>query len=431
MPFVKNQLSSTSTQAPMIDQTLAHGEGSFPRLPEITVNDIARQGGDRPSTSFLVYHQSKSGTDCPDGVMAAAIANWYLASPVIIPDWYRHKDEYEPTPDFGRYPFISGDRLCIVDFSYPAHWLRYWENKGVRIVLMDHHEPKFEELRQFPWAILSADDCGATLAWKHFAGVESIPQLLLHVQRRDTGKDGYYKGPPYSGEILKSRRINEALGEIRREFQGRPKRSLLISLMMTLRDTIEDPGRLGQLEAQGESLLDKRMAVCRIAVRRGILAKFPVPNGGPGDYVTTVVVQTSEAEDFCHSDIGSLALQEFEDDAPMALIVTSDGGCHLRSFGDFDTSPYARRYGGNGHINASGFSLPGSELRRLLEAWVVGRSQMAALEKARHGENMGEHELGLLSTALQSLPGAGKLDGDNFSPGPLLFKLFEGTDEST
>lgn len=111
---------------------------------------------------YVIYHQAKKDTDCPDGIMAAAVVVSHFERLPLLPDeWeligdvYRNKGEYEPEPDTEKYPFKKGDEVHIVDFSYPAHWLKHWEDKGVRLTVIDHHESKFGMLSGFTGAILA------------------------------------------------------------------------------------------------------------------------------------------------------------------------------------------------------------------------------------------------------------------------------------
>jgi hypothetical protein len=146
--------------------------------------------------NYIIYHEGKKGTPCPDGIMAAAIAKMAIPDAVLVGDSYRHESEYGDRPFVDGLPIIEqGDRLVIVDFSYPAAWLRYWESLGCQVTVIDHHAPKFPQLEGFSGAILDADECGATLTWKHFFPNRAQPEILRHVRRRDIGADGYYKAP--------------------------------------------------------------------------------------------------------------------------------------------------------------------------------------------------------------------------------------------
>lgn len=46
---------------------------------------------------YIIYHQVRPGTDCPDGIMAAAVTSMYLRLQgrdyELIGDSYRHADD--------------------------------------------------------------------------------------------------------------------------------------------------------------------------------------------------------------------------------------------------------------------------------------------------------------------------------------------------
>lgn len=196
----------------------------------------------------IIYHQVKTGIDCPDGIMAAAIAAMYLKeqgqSYQFIGDSYRHADDYGDKPDRD---FI-GENLIIVDFSYPVHWLKYWEAQGAKITIIDHHAPKFPMLSGFAGAVLDANECGATLTWKHFFRDRPIPGLLTHVRRRDIGADGYY-----DGLVPESEAINEGLSSIRSM-----AKSCNVSVIDTLINVLSDEFAVTQCQQEGILSINQR-----------------------------------------------------------------------------------------------------------------------------------------------------------------------------
>lgn len=292
--------------------------------------------------NHIIYHQVKEGVDCPDGIMAATIAARFFRSQnqahCLMGDSYRHAADYGEIPDR---QFSEGDRVVIVDFSYPAHWLRHWESQGVIVTVIDHHAPKFPMLEGFANAVLDANECGATLTWKYFFPDEPIPELLKHVRRRDIGADGYY-----DGLIPDSEAINEGLSKYRFDRKDLPDITRDLETLFVE----SQPSICQQLLELGQPEIEKRdrivNAVCDRAVFREI-AGYRVP-----------FVQTEAAEDRYASQIGNTLCKRFFQ-YPFAWILLSDGESNsLRSAAsgiNFDVSEIASQFGGGGHRNAAGF----------------------------------------------------------------------------
>jgi uncharacterized protein len=299
--------------------------------------------------NYIIYHEVKKGTACPDGIMAAAIAKMAIPDAVLVGDSYRHESEYGDRPYVDGLPIIEqGDRLVIVDFSYPSAWLHYWESLGCSLTVIDHHAPKFPQLEGFSGAILDADECGATLTWRHFFPDRPQPGILRHVRRRDIGADGYYAAPENCRD---SKAITAAMSSIR----GQKSDGILapsvakqieycqywISLPATGIKSIED------LRATGEGILKREeKKVAKIAAQA-----FPA---FLCDHLCGKV-QTSPETDRLASQIGNaiaLAHPEWQ----FAWIVSADGmGNSLRSSNGFDVSEVAQQMGGGGHRAAAGF----------------------------------------------------------------------------
>lgn len=291
---------------------------------------------------YIIYHQSSKTADCPDGIMSAAVAALAVGgNPEIMGDMYRHRDNYPEKPEPELYPFKAGDRITIVDFSYPSRWLRYWESQGVTVTVIDHHAEKFPQLKDFANAILDKYECGATLSWKHFFPNKELPLLLIEVRRRDIGRDGYYLG-----KVRHSEAINEGLATWRHSFRDRPKIDLVRSLGEILLEN--SPKVIEEFRVLGEDLLLERDRLTEYAAARVKLQELS------GYQVPFVVL--NEDEDRHYSHIGNhLALMH--PDHAFAWVQTSDGRSHLRSTGSplFSVQPIATANGGGGHPPASGF----------------------------------------------------------------------------
>lgn len=314
-------------------------------LPE-RLTDV-RPSFNRGHNIYIIYHQVKEGIDCPDGIMAAAIALMDMPDAILQGDVYRNITEYEQQPDPVRYPFKPGDSLCIVDFSYPEHWLRYWEEKGIKVVVIDHHAAKFPMLGNFENTILDADECGATLAWKAFSQIEPshpMPDLLVHVRRRDIGADGYYQGQTPDSEV-----ITEGLAAFRALFETAEVRAAALGALLL------DPDASTMMLNLGRPLIEERDRLVAQAAARATEADLNTPIGR----FRVPFVQLLPEEDQIESAVGNLlAKRQAEQPKPIlfAWIKTSDGTNSLRSIpGGSDVSVIATAMGGGGHPRAAGW----------------------------------------------------------------------------
>jgi hypothetical protein len=138
-------------------------------------------------------------------------------------------------------PYLTGIGLAILVAG---------QSQGVEVTVIDHHAPKFPELEGFANAILDADECGATLAWKHFFPGEAQPPILAHVRRRDIGADDYYKAPD---NCLESKQITAAMSWLRKEADSGNARFLIPWLEFGM-EQITELRKIGEeLQAQDEA----------------------------------------------------------------------------------------------------------------------------------------------------------------------------------
>ncbi|MGL5061363.1 MAG: hypothetical protein ACRC62_15425 [Microcoleus sp.] len=299
---------------------------------------------------YIIYHQVQPGIDCPDGIMAAAIASLRYPDAQIIGDCYKSEDEYGDRP-FGLPEFKTGDRLVIVDFSYPSAWLKYWENISVAVTLIDHHAPKFPMLAGFSGAILDADECGATLAWKTFFPDRPMPLILQHVRRRDIGSDGYYQADKNCRD---SKAITAKLAEMRHEVKTASANGSIRGVIRLCYSALEmDEIGIQLLQQSGDRILAKEEAIVAEVAATATESELCGHLCGK--------VQTTAETDRLTSQIGN-AIARAHPEWDFAWIVSADGtGNSLRSTG-FDVSAIAQQMGGGGHRAAAGFKTIGKVL---------------------------------------------------------------------
>ena len=281
---------------------------------------------------YIIYHQVKKGVDCPDGLMAASIAALACPKAELLGDWYNSDRNLLNT-------VTPRTEIIVVDFSYPAERLKAWESRGARITLIDHHAPMFPMLEGFSGAILDADECGATLTWKHFFPDKPQPPILAHVRRRDIGADGYYKAPE---NCLDSKAITAALS------YNRSKSDDPISYLQATLQLAD----LSELQKQGEAIAAKAESEAQAIALRAWKTYLPYPAGN-GKVQCWTVELANEDEDKLTSLIGAAVCQR-EGEGSICWIQGSGETDSLRSNG-VDISGYAKQLGGGGHAFAAGF----------------------------------------------------------------------------
>ena len=88
----------------------------------------------KASKNLIIYHQVKRGTDCPDGLASMHIARNALQAADILPHSYGE----EP-------PSVEGySNIYILDYSFKRDILQSWKDKGIELVILDHHKTAFE-----------------------------------------------------------------------------------------------------------------------------------------------------------------------------------------------------------------------------------------------------------------------------------------------
>jgi oligoribonuclease NrnB/cAMP/cGMP phosphodiesterase (DHH superfamily) len=94
----------------------------------------------------------------------------------------------EPVPEIR---WIEGDKLFIVDFSFPRHELLALANRlgEVNIQVFDHHRTAEKELEGLRFCHFDQKKCGATLTWNKLrpSPEDPIPKILEYIQDWDLG----------------------------------------------------------------------------------------------------------------------------------------------------------------------------------------------------------------------------------------------------
>ncbi len=211
--------------------------------------------------TVIIYHEVKKGVPCGDGFAAAWVAHKVYPEAEIIGCVYG-----DPLPD----EIDDGEKVIIVDFSFPSQLLESLADRSCKVTVIDHHKTAWENLKDLSACITQKFDmaeCGATLTWTHFLPHEPMPDFLLYVKDRDL----------WQHQLPMTHEIHAALGHIGRSF--------------ALYDAIEHLSTAQMQEAFGnlgtKLLEEKRSKVELIAARAEMYtistkdAKYTVPGQHP------------------------------------------------------------------------------------------------------------------------------------------------------
>lgn len=293
----------------------------------------------------IIYHQVKPGTDCPDGILSAYIAHRAMPASEIIPWCYQS----ENIPEVKK-----GDRLFIVDFSFPKVTLDAWALMDVEIVVLDHHESAWEALQGFTRGVLRFDmhKCGAMLTWEYFYPGKPAPALVRYAQDRDL----------WNFELPFSEEIHEAVSNMRYALTSS---SCLVASGLGVFDLYDkliampDDEFVAKLSPVGASLLEpKRQRIADVASRWDWHElsghKIPVVKLKPGE--------ERLASDVCAYLYRSMPQVDF---VACVSVDAKQERWSLRSDkhgNNFDVKAIAVSKGGGGHRNASGFVCASGEI---------------------------------------------------------------------
>jgi oligoribonuclease NrnB/cAMP/cGMP phosphodiesterase (DHH superfamily) len=252
--------------------------------------------------TLVLYH-----AECADGFGAA----WAL--------WKRYPacrflpvKHGEPPP-----PHLAGERIVIVDFSYPRPVLEALAKEAASLLVLDHHITAQQALADLPYAYFDQSRSGAVLAWQ-WAHDAPVPWLLEYIQ----DKDLWHWALPHSREI------SAALASHPFDF--------------ALWDSFEQK----ELEREGRAILRYENELVSKLAAHAVLVRF---EGAVVPAVQSAVLT---------SQIGERLSPSY----PFCIIWHDRNGRRyysMRSRQDgADVGAIASSFGGGGHTHAAGFSVP-------------------------------------------------------------------------
>lgn len=296
---------------------------------------------------MCIYHGN-----CADGFGAAWSVRHALGDKVEF-----HAGIYQESP-----PDVRGKYVILVDFSYPPEVLKEMLEDAYGILVIDHHKSMVERCKEFDWqskqgsyycdmsgwtdvnferyknsiwqdhcenigkaiyTYFDMDRSGAMMAWDFFNPGKRAPRLIEHIQDRDL----------WNFKLPYTREIQAALFSHPYDFD--------------VWDSLMDKP-VDNLRADGEAIERKHFKdiheFIAKAGHRMVIAGHEVPVlNAPYFYSSDAGHIMSEGEKFaaCYWDEG--------DKRVFSLRSANDG---------MDVSEIAQQFGGGGHKNAAGFSVP-------------------------------------------------------------------------
>lgn len=270
---------------------------------------------------YCYYHAG-----CPDG-FGAAWAVWRAWGPSGHFVARGHSDDLDAFAH-------EGDEVVFVDIAPTVEKAIELGEVAGKFVILDHHLTARDRFSDDPRLLPSLADrghlvrfdlahSGAVLAWNHFHPEEPVPALLAYVEDQDL----------WNWKLPESDAVNAVIGSYPRDFE---------SWGTLARRSWEDLAR------EGAPLLRAQ----RVDVEQALRFAHPVRVGD----------MRIEAVNALHhrSHIGHELSKRAAFGHPVGLAYRMCGSrvdVSIYSIGDVDVSAMARRYGGGGHRNASGFSL--------------------------------------------------------------------------
>lgn len=259
---------------------------------------------------LCIYHGN-----CADGFGAA----WVVRRALGEVDF--HAGVYQNPP-----PDVNGREVYIVDFSYKRPVLLEMAETAHTITVIDHHKTAADDLKMLPANVDSVFDMehsGAILTWDFFFGEAVPPQLLKHIEDRDLWRFAL-----------------DGTREIQANVFSHPYDFAVWDELMTR--------PVHELMAEGHAIERKHFKdineLLPVVTRRMNIGGYNVPVANlPYIHVSDAAHKLTIGEPFagCYWD------------TPKGRVFglrSTDAGV--------DVSEIAKQYGGGGHRNASGFTIP-------------------------------------------------------------------------
>ena len=273
----------------------------------------------------VIYH-----SNCLDGFGAAWAARRYFQV-----NGKREDVEFIPGVYQTTLPDVTGKFVYVVDFSYKREDMKKLASQAKQITVIDHHASAIKDLEDLDKEVVNLnlhfgkDNSGAVLTWRHFFPNNECPMLLKHIEDRDL----------WAWKLEGTKEITTGLFAKGFNFEG----------WSELIETGENG--IAHLYAIGSVLNEKFDAdlarIIKSSTHRLVIDGYSVPAiNAPGMFASE----------------GGNILSQGEPFAAVYQILDGKLSFSLRSQGNeaqaLDVSVIAAKFGGGGHKNAAGFSIP-------------------------------------------------------------------------
>ena len=221
-------------------------------------------------------------------------------------------------------PAVEGKTVAILDFAYDLSTMRILSSTCKDVMVIDHHKTNQQDLKEFPNAIFDMNRSGAGMAWDFFHPSTPRPPLIDYIEDRDLWK----------WSLPKSKEFSAGLTLVPHDFKEYQK--------------LEDKTCFDEIMRKGELILEHSETcikqVCKSATFRKFKG-FHIAMVNTSRWMSEVGNMLAEKSDF--------AFVWYYDHKRKHVKVS------LRSCGmNADVSTIAQTFGGGGHYNAAGFTLP-------------------------------------------------------------------------
>lgn len=264
--------------------------------------------------THIFYH-----AQCPDGFGAAWAA------------WKKYGDtvKYIPVHPGDAAPEVPADAVVLmVDVAFSRAKLLDLRSKVKQVTVVDHHLTNKNDIGDLPDTHFDMNQSGATLAWQFLHKGKQIPELLLYVEDRDLWR---FERPD-------SREFNAALSSYPRRFD-------LWEVLATMgMDKLKHDGGI-ILRAESRMIEE----ICENTFWTEIDGhKVPVVN--------TTTLRSQVGDRLCQlHPTAPFSAYFFDKETVKGDRIRCYG---LRSPGRIDVSVIAKKFGGGGHAEAAGFTVP-------------------------------------------------------------------------
>lgn len=304
--------------------------------------------------NLVIYH-----ANCTDG-FGAAFAAWLKlgdSNVEYLPLDYK-VNTLSALCNAPNRPINEHTTIYILDFSFPKEVMLSLFKHAKCVVWLDHHKTAFESwlgnygrgisheerMENGSEIILDDNRSGAMIAWDYFHGDEHRPMFIRHIDDRDR----------WQFELNGTKEFHAAL----RSYE--PWSFQQWEEMFAYRDhygnMITEGDAILRAHEQHVTSISRNAAPCSIEVRTEHEGKHPLLSYLPGLVVNCPPMFSSDVGHELANRSGTFGL---------CWSLNKDGvnaNCSLRSNGDYDVSVIAKKFGGGGHMNAAGFSVPVEQL---------------------------------------------------------------------